>query len=106
MTSGHNGAMTDPIPLSRVPGLAEVVTDDHATVLNLPHLAEQQVPYVFEGTALDIWTRIDGTMTEPQIVAELAEAYSTIPTAIAPQVRDFVAQLAALGLIDPAEDRA
>jgi len=94
--------MTDPIPLSRVPGLAEVVTDDHATVLNLPHLAEQQVPYVFEGTAMDIWTRIDGTMTESEIVVDLAEAYAIDARSIAPQVRDFVAQLAALGLVDPA----
>ncbi|WP_169748111.1 PqqD family protein [Demequina rhizosphaerae] len=85
--------------LIRTPGLAEVTADDHATVLNLPRIEEQQVPYVFEGTAFDIWARIDGMTTEEQIVAELAEAYETEPAVIAPEVRAFVAQLAELGLV-------
>ncbi|WP_172657698.1 PqqD family protein [Demequina rhizosphaerae] len=86
-------------PLTRAPGLAEVTAEDHATVLNLPLIEEQQVPYVFEGTAFDIWVRIDGTGTEAQIVAELAEAYEIAPEVIAPEVRAFVAQLAELGLV-------
>ncbi|WP_062465997.1 PqqD family protein [Demequina maris] len=86
-------------PLARTPGLAEVTADDHATVLNLPRIEEQQVPYAFEGTAFEIWARIDGTRTEAQIVTELAEAYEVVPDEIAPEVRAFVARLAELGLV-------
>lgn len=86
-------------PLTRTPGLAEVLGEAHATVLNLPRLEEQQVPYVFEGTAFEIWTRIDGTLTEGEIVAELASAYAVAADEIAPQVREFLAHLSELGLI-------
>ncbi|WP_062530199.1 PqqD family protein [Demequina rhizosphaerae] len=91
--------MTAPRPLARTVGLAEVTADDHATVLNLPRIEEQQVPYVFEGTAFEIWARIDGTRTEAQIVAELAEDYEAAPEEIALEVHAFVAQLAELGLV-------
>ena len=90
-------------PLTRHDGLAEVTSEDRATVLNLPRLEEQQVPYVFEGTAFEIWSRIDGTRSEPGIVAELAEQYEAPADQIAPQVREFVAQLTALGLVASAD---
>ncbi|BDZ62735.1 hypothetical protein Lsed01_01496 [Demequina sediminis] len=91
--------MTAPSPLTRHEGLAEVTSEDRATVLNLPRLEEQQVPYVFEGTAFEIWVRIDGTLTESEIVAELAEGYGAPVEEVAAQVREFVAELTELGLV-------
>ncbi|MDN4484194.1 PqqD family protein [Demequina lignilytica] len=91
--------MTEPRPLTRTEGLAEVTSDTRTTVLNLPRLEEQQVPYIFEGTAFEIWTRIDGTRAEAQVVEELAEVYEAPAEEIAPQVHDFVAQLLELGLV-------
>ncbi|MDN4477452.1 PqqD family protein [Demequina sp. SYSU T00039] len=91
--------MSTPSPLARHEGLAEVTSEDRATVLNLPRLEEQQVPYIFEGTAFEIWIRIDGTRTEQEIVDELAEVYEALAEEIAPQVRDFVAQLLELRLV-------
>ncbi|BDZ62732.1 hypothetical protein Lsed01_01498 [Demequina sediminis] len=89
--------MTAPSPLTRHEGLAEVTSDTRATVLNLPRLEEQQVPCIFEGTAFEIWIRIDGTRTEQEIVIELAEGYEAPADEIAPEVHDFVAQLIQLG---------
>lgn len=86
-------------PLTRTPGLAEVVSDTRVTVLNLPRLDEQQVPYVFEGSAFDIWERIDGTHSADAIIAELADAYGVAHEVIAPEVASFIAQLAELGLV-------
>ncbi|BDZ62009.1 hypothetical protein Lsed01_00646 [Demequina sediminis] len=91
--------MTEPTPLTRTEGLAEVASETRATVLNLPRLEEQQVPYIFEGTALEIWVRIDGTLSEAAIVAELVEAYDVPAEQIMPEVRAFVAQLLELGLV-------
>lgn len=91
--------MTSSAPLVRHEGLAEVTSETRATVLNLPRLEEQQVPYLFEGTAFDIWTRIDGTLTEEEIVAELASGYDVGVEVVAPQVRAFVSQLLELGLV-------
>ncbi|BDZ62018.1 hypothetical protein Lsed01_00656 [Demequina sediminis] len=82
--------MSTPSPLTRHEGLAEVTSETRATVLNLPRLEEQQVPYIFEGTAFEIWTRIDGTRTESAIVDELAEAYEARAEEIAPEVHACV----------------
>ncbi len=85
--------------VSRHPDLAEVAHDDYTVVLNLARLKEQQSPYVFEGPSFEIWTRIDGTRSEEQIVDELVEAYGAEREQIARDVREFLAQLLELGLI-------
>lgn len=84
---------------SRASALAEVVHDDRAVVLNLPRVTEQQSPYVFDGVAFEIWRRIDGTRSEEQIVAELAEAFGAPRERVAEDVAAFVAQLRELGLV-------
>lgn len=92
--------MTAEPVLRRHAGLAEVTGDAHATVLNLPRLEEQQVPYLFEGTAFEIWSRIDGTLTQEQIVDQLVEAYGAPREEIAAGVSEFVARVLELGLVD------
>ncbi len=81
-------------------GLAYVAHDDYVVVLNLPRIEEQQSPYVFEGAAFEIWSRIDGTRTEDQIVDELVEATGAEREVVARDTRDFLATLRGLGLVE------
>ncbi|MDN4475436.1 PqqD family protein [Demequina sp. SYSU T00192] len=85
--------------LARADGLAEIVRDDVAVVLNLRHLAEQQAPHLFRGSSFEIWTRVDGTRTVEKIADELAEAYEAPRDVVAVDVKAFVAQLVELGLV-------
>jgi len=84
---------------SKADRLAEVPVESGTVVLNLSRLWEQQSPYVFEGPSFEIWTRIDGTRTEEQIVDELVEAYGAPREQIAHDVHEFLAELLRLGLI-------
>jgi len=86
--------------LRRADGIAQVTRDDYCVVLNLPRLEQQQSPYVFDGTSFEIWSLIDGTRTEQQIVDELAEAYEAPRDAVAADVAAFVAQLRELRLVE------
>jgi len=87
--------------ISRSRELAHVTLDEagYALVLNLPRIVEQQVPYVFEGTAYEIWRRIDGTRTLEQIAAELAGQTGADPGIVAADTTAFVSQLLELGLV-------
>lgn len=85
---------------TRAQGLAEVTEPATAYVLNLPRIEEQQSPYVFEGAAFEIWTRIDGTRTEDQIVDAMVEATGAERELVARDTRDFLATLRGLGLIE------
>lgn len=87
--------------LHRQRELAQVISHDpgYAIVLNLPRIVEQQVPYVFEGTAYEIWRRIDGTRTLDQIAAELAGQTGADPGIVAADTTAFVSQLLELGLV-------
>ena len=88
--------------LAKVEGLA-VVLDEHAAyVLNLPRIEEQQSPYVFEGSAFAIWLLIDGTRTESQIVDQLVEASGVEREVVARDTRTFLATLRGLGLVENA----
>lgn len=73
-------------------------------ILNLARLRFQQSPYVFEGPSFEIWTRIDGTRTEDQIVDELVEAYGAPREQIAHDVHEFLVELLRLGLIVDSDD--
>lgn len=88
--------------LGRPAGLAEQIWAGRAVVLNLPRIEEQQTPYVFDGTAFEIWSRIDGTRTEPQIVDELVEASGAEREVVARDTRSFLATLRGLGLVEDA----
>jgi hypothetical protein len=66
-------------------------------VLDLDHL--DLPPYVFEGTAAQVWACLDGDRSEREIVADLAEAYEAPAQRVADDVRQFVDRLRDLGLI-------
>lgn len=55
-------------------------------------------PYVFEGSAAQIWGALDGERTETEIATELARAHGLSVGTIARDVHDFVVELASLGL--------
>ncbi|WP_201774777.1 PqqD family protein [Demequina salsinemoris] len=91
--------------MRRHPDLAEVAHEDYTVVLNLARLNEQQSPYVFEGPSFEIWTRIDGTRDEAQIVDELVEQFGAPREQIATDVRAFLEELLALGLVEDADNK-
>ena len=94
--------------LHRAEGLAHIDHPDesYAAVLNLPRIVEQQVPYVFEGTAYQIWRLIDGARTLDQIIAHLVEQTGAEPSIVAADTTAFVNQLLELGLVTHLEPEA
>jgi hypothetical protein len=66
-------------------------------VLDLDHL--DRAPYVFEGSAAQVWARVDGDHTLFEIVTELAETFEAPSEVVAADVRQFVDRLADLGLV-------
>ena len=56
-------------------------------------------PYVFEGTAAQVWLCVDGDRTEDEIVTDLAEAYDVPAATVSTDVRTFVRRLGELHLI-------
>jgi pyrroloquinoline quinone biosynthesis protein D len=74
------------------PGAAQRVV-----VLDLDHL--DLPPYVFEGSAAQVWACLDGLRTEAEIVADLAEAFAAPVDEVGRDIRGFVDRLADLGLI-------
>jgi coenzyme PQQ synthesis protein D (PqqD) len=74
------------------PGSGERVVVLDLDRLDLP-------PYVFEGSAAQIWLCLDGDRTEAEVVADLAEAFGAPAEAVAGDVRGFVDRLRDLGLV-------
>ncbi|HEY3529252.1 MAG TPA: PqqD family protein [Nocardioides sp.] len=72
-------------------------SDQRVVVLDLDHL--ELPPYVFEGSAAQIWGCIDGDRTVAEIVHDLAEAFEVPDDVVGPDVREFVDRLRDLGLI-------
>jgi hypothetical protein len=56
-------------------------------------------PYVFEGTAAQIWLGVDGARSETEIVADLEHAYDVPAEVLIPDVRTFLDRLHDLGLV-------
>ena len=81
----------------RATSTAYVESPERVVVVDLDHLALP--PYVFEGSAAQIWLRVDGERSEAQIVTDLAHAYDVPADVVAPDVRDFVQRLRGLGLV-------
>jgi len=81
----------------RAPGTAYVDTSDRAVILDLDHL--ERMPYVFTGSAAQIWACVDGDRTEDEIVADLAEAFEVPQDVVAQDVSGFLAELRSLGLV-------
>ena len=70
---------------------------ERVVVLDLDHL--DLPPYVFEGSAAQIWSCLDGVRTEAEVVTGLADAYEVSAEVVAGDVRLFVDRLRDLGLI-------
>ena len=68
------------------------VVDLDLDLLDLP-------PYIFEGSAAQIWACVDGDRSEAEIVADLAAAFEVPAEVVAPDVRDFLDRLRDLGLV-------
>jgi hypothetical protein len=81
----------------RATSTAYVESPERAVVLDLDHL--DLPPYVFEGSAAQIWACVDGDRSEAEIVADLAEAFEVPAEVVAPDVRDFIGRLRDLGLV-------
>jgi hypothetical protein len=81
----------------RAPGTAYVESAERVVVLDLDHL--DRAPYVFEGSAAQVWACVDGDRTESEIVTDLAEAFEAPVEVVAADVRRFVDRLLELGLI-------
>jgi hypothetical protein len=83
----------------RATGTAYVDSPERVVVLDLEHL--DRAPYVFEGSAAQVWACVDGDRTESDIVTDLAEAFQIPVDVVTADVRQFVDRLADLGLIVP-----
>ncbi len=83
----------------RATGTAYVDSPERVVVLDLEHL--DRAPYVFEGSAAQVWACVDGDRTESDIVTDLAEAFQIPVEVVTADVRQFVDRLADLGLIVP-----
>jgi hypothetical protein len=81
----------------RATSTAYVETAERVVVLDLDHL--DRTPYVFEGSAAQVWACVDGERTESEIVTDLAEAFEAPVEVVAADVRQFVDRLLDLGLI-------
>jgi hypothetical protein len=81
----------------RAPSTAYVESEGRVVVLDLDHL--DLPPYVFEGSASQIWACVDGDRTEAELVADLAEAFEVPAEVVAPDVRRFIDRLRDLGLL-------
>jgi hypothetical protein len=82
----------------RAASVAYVDREGRSALLDLDHL--DRPPFVLEGSAAEIWQRIDGTREDSGIVAELVELYGEAEDVIAPAVSDFLEDLATRGLIE------
>ncbi len=81
----------------RATGTAYVESGERVVVLDLDHL--DLPPYVFEGSAAQVFLCVDGDRTEAEIVHDLAEAYGAPVAVVADDVRQFLDRLAGLGLV-------
>jgi hypothetical protein len=70
---------------------------ERVVVLDLDHL--DLPPYVFEGSAAQIWLCLDGARSGAEIVTDLADAYEVSAEVVAEDVRMFVDRLRDLGLV-------
>ena len=87
----------------RASSTAYVESPERVAVLDLDH--PDHAPYVFEGSAAQVWACIDGDRTESEIVTDLAEAFEAPVEVVTADVRQFVDGLLGLGLIVADNDR-
>jgi hypothetical protein len=86
----------------RASATAYVDSPDRVVVVDLDHL--DLPPYVFEGSAAQIWAAVDGRRSEAEIVADLAAAFEAPVDVVTADVRQFVDRLRKLGLVVGGDD--
>jgi hypothetical protein len=84
------------------PSTAYVESPERVVVLDLSRL--DLPPYVFEGSAAQVWACLDGDRTEAEVVADLADAFDVPTEVVEPDVKLFVDRLVDLGLVVGAGD--
>jgi uncharacterized protein YbjT (DUF2867 family) len=97
------GASTGSTVWRRATSAAYVESPQRVALLDLDH--PDLPPYVFEGSAAQVWACVDGDRTEAEIATDLAEAFGAPVEVVAADVRQFVDQLRDLGLIVGDADR-
>ena len=60
---------------------------------------EQDVPVILVGTAASVWTALDGSRTEAELIEDLARAYGTDASAIRGDVVGLIHDLSSSGMI-------
>ncbi len=88
-----------PARWQRIGEVAHVTSDDRAVVLDLRHL--DRPPYVLQGSGTLIWTLLAESLDGDALVSAVAAHYGTTVEEVGPHVRDFLAELVALGLVEP-----
>lgn len=96
-TGGEGPPVVGATVWRRATSTAYVGSGDRVVVVDLDHLDLR--PYVFEGSAAQVWVCLDGDRTEDEVVADLAEAYEVPAETVASDVRQFVDRLRELGLV-------
>jgi hypothetical protein len=81
----------------RATSTAYVESPERVVVLDLDHL--DRSPYVFEGSASQVWACLDGDRTQAEVVADLAQGFEAPVDVVSSDVRRFVDHLADLGLV-------
>jgi pyrroloquinoline quinone biosynthesis protein D len=77
---------------------AETILDDEVVLMNI----DSGSFHALKGTGLAIWYLIDGQRDLVAIQTELQARYAVTAEACAPQVREFVDDLAKAGFVIPA----
>ena len=83
----------------RAPATSYVESPGRVVVLDLDHL--DRPPYVFEGSAAQVWACLDGDRTELEIAGLLADECGAPIEEVAEDIAEFIVQLHDLGLIAP-----
>lgn len=77
--------------------IAYVDREGRSALINLSRTSE--MPLVLEGSAAEVWQRIDGVRPVDDVIAELMTIYDEPESTIRPAVESFVADLARRDLI-------
>jgi hypothetical protein len=86
-----------PSAWSHAPDVAYVEEEDRVVLVDLRHPADP--PQILNGSAATIWLAIDGQRDDEAVIDHVAEAYGVERVEVAEQVRSFLADLDARGLL-------
>jgi hypothetical protein len=79
--------------------VAYVEEEDRVVLVDLTRPADP--PQIFNGSAATIWLAVDGQRDEDAVVAHVAQAYGVEGVEVAVEVRTFLGELDARGLLSP-----